>query len=250
MLPLREVNRARTQGVEAGRQPVEECRRIEQPGAGGGELDGEGQPVEPPADRRHRRRVRLGQGEVVADGPSSIDEQPHRGQRGQLLQRREFGERRHRQRPDLVLALGPQAEHRAAGGQHLELGAAGQQLVEARRQSGDLLEVVQHQQCRGPLEVLDQDVERWAGPLHRGANLGDDAQERRVGLIDRRQRHEHGARPVVGAEGLAGGDGQPGLADAAGAGEGDQADGGIPEQRGDRGDVVLPPDQRGRRGGE
>ena len=44
------------------------------------------QPVEAPADLGHGERVVLGQGEVVAHGTGSIDEQLHGGQRHQLLE--------------------------------------------------------------------------------------------------------------------------------------------------------------------
>ena len=119
--------------VEAAPEPCEQCIRGQQSDAGGGELDGERQAVEPPADLGHGERVVLGQREVVAHGLGSIDEQLHRGQRGQLLDRRPVRKRRHRQRADRVLALGPQAQHGAARREDLEAGAAGQELVELRR---------------------------------------------------------------------------------------------------------------------
>ena len=99
-----------------------------------------------PSSRRqnlgHGEHVVLGQGEVAADGPGSIDEQLYRGQRGQLLDRRAGRKRGHRQGAHGVLALGAQAKHGAARGEHLELDAAGQELVELRPHTDDLLEVV------------------------------------------------------------------------------------------------------------
>ena len=84
-LTLGKIDRAGTQGVEATSEPSEQRTWLQQSGAGRGELDGERQTIEAPADLHDGQRVVLGQGEVVADGLGSIDEQLHGGQRGQLL---------------------------------------------------------------------------------------------------------------------------------------------------------------------
>ncbi len=76
-LTLGKIDRARTQGVEATSEPSEQCARFQQPCASRGELDGERQTIEAPADLDDGPRVVLGQGEVIADSLGSIDEQPY-----------------------------------------------------------------------------------------------------------------------------------------------------------------------------
>ena len=113
-LALGQVDRARTQRVEAASQPGEQRSWFQQSGAGGGQLDGERQTIEAPADLHDGERVVVGQREAVAHGLGSIDEQLHGRQRAELLDRRAIRERRHRQWADRILALGPQPEHGAA----------------------------------------------------------------------------------------------------------------------------------------
>ena len=197
-LALGKIDRAGAQGVEATSEPGEQRIRFQQSGAGRGELDGERQTVEAPADLHDGQRVVLGQGEVVADGLGPIDEQLHGGQRGQLFDRRPLRERRHRQRADRVLPLGPEPKHGAARREDLEAGAAGEELVELGRDADDLFEVVQHEQGRRLREVLDQDVERRARALDGRAHRGGDARQHQLGLRDRRERHEH--RPAAGSD--------------------------------------------------
>ena len=161
-LALGEIDRPGTQGVETTSEPGEQRSRIQQPAARRRELDGERQTVEAPADLRDGHRVVLGQGEVVADGLGPVDEESHGGQRGQLLHARSIRERRHRERADRVLPLGPQPEGGAARHEDREPGAPREEVVEVGCDADDLLEVVQHEQRRRVREVLDQDV-RGAG---------------------------------------------------------------------------------------
>ena len=70
--------------------------------------------------------------------------------------------------------------------------------------------------------------------------------QHQLGLGDRSQRHEDRALRVAIIQLGPHRDRQPGLADAAGAGEGDQPDSGRLQQLRDIGDVVLAPDQRRR----
>ena len=77
-------------------------------------------------------RVLLGQGEVVADGPGSIDEQLHGGQPSQLLDRRVTENVGTVSGPNRVLALGAEPKHRAARGEDLEPRAARERARRAR----------------------------------------------------------------------------------------------------------------------
>ncbi len=77
-LPLGQVHRARPERVQRRGQPAEQGVRVEQPGAGGRQLDRQRQAVEPPADLRHRRRVALGEGEAGPRRAGPVHEQRHR----------------------------------------------------------------------------------------------------------------------------------------------------------------------------
>ena len=180
--------RSRAQRVEDVFEPGEQRGGCEHPGAGRGELDRQRQPVEAPADLRHRGRVRVVQREVVAHRPGPVDEEPHRGQRRELVERRPLGERRHRQRLDRVLPLSASRSSGAARGEDRDVGARGQELVELGRHAGHLLEVVEHQQRRGRREVLDQRVERRARALDRRTHGRGDARQHQRGIGDRRER--------------------------------------------------------------
>jgi hypothetical protein len=59
-------------------EPLQDLTHGEHPNPGGGELDGERQPVEPRAQIRHRRTVLPRQGETGCDGPGPLDEEPDR----------------------------------------------------------------------------------------------------------------------------------------------------------------------------
>ncbi len=122
-LALGRVARAAGQQVEPAAEALEDRRRGEQPRAGGGELDGERQAVEPPADLGDR-----GIAGVDVAGPA--DEQRGGGLGGERGQR------------DLVLAR--QAKGRLAGDEHRDGGLAREQRGHRRRGVHELLEVVQH----------------------------------------------------------------------------------------------------------
>ena len=246
-LALGQIDRPGTQGVETTSEPGEQCSRIQQPAARRRELDGERQTVEAPADLRDGHRVVLGQGEVVADGLGSIDEEPHGGQCGQLFHAGSMRERRHRERADRVLPLGPEPESGAARHEDREPGATREEPVEVGCDADDLFEVVQHEQRRRVREVLDQDVQGRAGTVDGGADDGCDARQHQRRFDDRRQRDEHRSARVAVLQSFRHGDREPRLADATGAGQGDQPDLGRLQQRRDVDDVLLPPDQRRRR---
>ena len=77
-LPLRQIAAAAGQERQAPVEPRQERCRWQQIRAGGRQLDGQRQPVEPPADLRHDRRIGLRQRERWGDGLGALDKQPHR----------------------------------------------------------------------------------------------------------------------------------------------------------------------------
>ena len=220
-LALGEVDGSRAQRVEDVFESGQQRHRCEHPRAGRGELDRQRQTIEAPADLHDGGGVRVIQGEVVAHGPRPVDEQAHGGERGELLERRPLGERRHHQRLDRVLPLGPQAQHGAARGEDRDVGTRREELIQLGCRSGHLLEVVEDEQRRGLREVLDQGVERRARALDRRADGGGDAWQHQRRIGDRRERHELRTAPGP-VERRADRDRQPGLADATRARQRDQ----------------------------
>ena len=220
-LALGQVARSRAQGVENVFESVEQRGGWKHSGASRGELDREGKPVEAPADLRDRRSVRVVQREVVANRPRPVHEETHRGKRRDLVERRPFGECRHRQRLDRVIPLSAESQQGAARGEDRDVGAHGEELIELGCRAGHLLEVVEHQQRRGRREVLDQGVERRARAFDRRTHRRGNSGQHERGIRDRRERDELRAASGFGERG-ADCDREPGLADASWPGQRDQ----------------------------
>ena len=218
--------RAADQEGEDVVQPLGQLGRGQDPHPRRGQLDGQRQAVEPLADGGHLSGVLVGDLERRPDQLRPLLEQLDRvrggqGRRGQAGARASLGQRERRYLP-VELAL--HAQSLAAGGQHGQRRAGGQQaLGQAGRRSGQVLAVVQHDQHLMVADVLGHRLGRvlpggigHAQPA--GQGLPDDP-----GVLDLGQLYP--AHP--GREGLAGrsrgGQGQPRLARAARAGEGEQA---------------------------
>ena len=107
------------------------------------------------------------------------------------------------QRQHRVLLLGPQAQHRAAGGQDRQAGAAGQQLTQVAGGPDHLLQVVQDQQPGTVADLLGQGLQRRARPRQVGAYRPADAGEHQPGIGDRRQRDERGSHAEAVTQPLA-----------------------------------------------
>ena len=118
LLPGRQVASAADEQREPAVQAVEEGRRREQLDAGSGELEGQGQPVQPAADGRHVGAVGGGEGEAVGHRPGPGDEQVHGRVPVQFLHRR-----RRRRRPVRAEIGGRRWQ---CQGRHVELVLAGQ----------------------------------------------------------------------------------------------------------------------------
>jgi len=98
LLAPREITRAIRKDIERLPGPVpggrrrpaellEDRDRRQQPDARRGQLDRQRQPVQPRADLRNCQSVLVRQGEVRADRPRPLDEQPDGGDAGQRLKR-------------------------------------------------------------------------------------------------------------------------------------------------------------------
>lgn len=223
-------------------EAVRELARGEHPQPGGGEFEGEGQPVEAAADLGGGLRV-LGHAEVRPGRRAALAEQPQGGVQGQGS---------HSAHP-----LPRDAEGFPAGGEDGDAGAAGEQFVcQLGGPGGDLLAVVEDEQHPAVAAVRDEPFQRVAGP-----GLGGGEQH----ALARAERGEQGLRqlrrlpygrefgqpdavgPRVG-DGLRGLQGEPGLARAAGAGEGDEP--GVGQIRAQGEEFRLASDEGGEAGAE
>ncbi|SCE61849.1 hypothetical protein GA0115253_109876, partial [Streptomyces sp. Termitarium-T10T-6] len=226
--------------------------RGEHPQPGGGQFDGERQPVQPTADLGAGgggRLVRVG-AEAGAGGGPAFGEQPQGHRVGQ--------------RVDGADELAGYAEGFAAGGDDGELRAVGQQMVgEGGGRADDVLAVVQQEQHPARGAVLGEPYERVTAGAVGGAQLlgARPAQHGLAGPERAEDRLGHGVRVVDGGQfgepdavgpgfggGLRGLLRQPGLARAAGPEQGDQP--GAAEVLAQGCHVGVAPDEAGEPGAE
>ncbi len=218
-------------------QAGQQRRRWQHPGARRGQLDRQRQAVEPRADLGDDRFGRLVQRKRRIVHPCPLDEEGHRvGSQRQ---------RRHR-----VLPLAGQAQRGAAGDEHRQVVGIPHQRGDQRGRVEDLFEVVEQQQQAPGLEEGAQPlphlrVPSLAQPQGRADRRDDQFGTGDVGESDER----HPIRKSV-ARGRDRFQRQAGLADAAGAGQRQEADSGIAQQRAHGDDVLAPTDEGRERLGE
>ena len=153
---LRLVARAVGQQLEATGETREQGPRGEDRDAGRRQLDGQRQPVQPPADLHHVRRVLAVDDEPRADRLGAVDEQADRAvavERARRRRRPRIGKRQRRDRDD-VLAGDPQ--QRPAGHQHREAGSGAEEIDQVRSGSQQMLEAVEDEQHRPRSKVGSQ----------------------------------------------------------------------------------------------
>ncbi len=148
------------------------------------------------------------------------------------------------ERGDRQIVLAGEAQPARLVDQDRQLGAGGQQLGHQRRGREDLLEVVEEQQRAGRRRnaARPSATDGRANLAHteRLRDGGGDEAGRRPGPAGRTRRPSAKSAASVGRRRQ----GQAGLADAAGAGQGQEADVAAAQQVADRGDLPLPADQR------
>jgi hypothetical protein len=126
LLPSRQVPPAAGQQRQPLLQPGEEGGGRQDLDPGGGELDGQRQPVEPAADVGDGRGVGLREGEVGPDRLRAVDEEADGLDRPQLRQRLVRTGVGDRQRPDLDHPFAGEPQRGTAGGKRRHPGAAGE----------------------------------------------------------------------------------------------------------------------------
>ena len=127
--------------------------------------------------------------------------------------------------------LGADPQGLPARHEHLDPGAPLEQIDEGRAHRRDLFEVVEHEQHLTLGQLLHQALERRAGGGARARHGADDRGQHGIGVPLGRQVDEGHAVPEPLGGGSGGLDGKAGLAGAAGAQQGDEAGGGVVEQR-------------------
>ncbi len=199
----------------------------------GRELDRQRQPVQRGADLGDGGAVGRTDDETGADGGRAVGEQPYR-----RVVRPQWSQRQQR--------LAGQPERLPAGREHRDAGTFGQQGADQRRDGvDDVLAVVQHQQQLA-VERGDQATDRVGGGAERRLPHAERAEDRRRHLVGNGGQVHHAH--LAAAQRSAGGDRlerEAGLADAAGAEDGDQpgvAVGGEPFQ------LPRPADEAGQGG--
>ena len=124
-LALGRVAPAPGQQRQPPRQAGQQGRRREEGAPGGGQLDRQRQPVQPVADGRHRPGVLVREGERGVGRPRPVDEEPDRGDSGQLVRRRQPVRVGHRQGRHGHDVLAGEAQGGPAGGQDRQARAPG-----------------------------------------------------------------------------------------------------------------------------
>lgn len=217
----------RDDGAAGGQQPVavveavQELVDAEDAQADGGQFDGEGQPVQAPAQPGHGRPVGGGQPEAGDDGGRAVGEQGERRVSGGVAEVAVgVG---HGQRPYVHEVFLGQPEPVPAGGEDADAGGAAQQGAgEVGAGGRQVLAVVDDEQQPAVAYALHQGIQGGPfGAVVQTEGVGGGERDE-GGVVQAGEVHE--AHAVGEGAGDAGRDpaGQAGLADAAGPGEGDQ----------------------------
>ena len=194
-LPQRQVAIAGGEEVQGVVEPLEESRGLEDPRAGGGQLEGERQAVEPAADLGDRRGVGLAQREAGLDLRGPLDEERHGRAAPERVERLGAG-RGQLERRQAELGLGADLERRAAGGDDAQPRATRDERGDVLRRVQHLLEVVEHEQHVAASDHRPERVESRAalrlgnreGGRDRGQHVRSPRSPRRARRRPRRPR--------------------------------------------------------------
>ena len=237
---------ARTTGEEpeAVIEAVEDLLRAQHASARGRELDRERDAVEPVADPRDRRGRRVVEVEVRPDLAGALDEELHRLVLLQGVETRfvRAGERQARHPP---CGFAGHAELLSAGREHDDAGTCEQDpFRDLGGRVDEVLAVVEHHERGLRREMIDEHVERRAGPAARGRpTAAATALGTSVGVGDRCELDE--PRPVGEAFERARREleREPRLPAAAGTGEREHA--GLAEELAQHRELGFAPDEAG-----
>ena len=245
---LGEVAQAGGEDVEAQRQVGGDLGTGEGADPGGGQLEGQGQPLGEAADAADRFRFAV-EREIPAHAAGALGEELHGAERlvreGRAVRR--AGQPRHREAPLLL-----QGERLPRRDQQLHAGRGREHGGEHPGALEQVLEVVQDEQGATSGEGVAQPGEGIAGP-RQGQPQG--VRDRRGDQLGRGQRLEgHEVHAVDERAGLRhpgrGAQGEPGLARAARAHQGEQPASRRAQQPGNLDEIVLAAEEGGRERGQ
>ena len=240
--------------VKAVVEPLDDLLEGEDADAGGGELDGERDAVEPPADLRDEVDVVVGERKGGACDGGAFDEEAHGFKLGEALEGVRaggdlapvIGQGERRERP---CGLAGDAERLAAAGEDAQVGRGAEEgLGEAGAGGDDVLAVVEDEQEMAAAEEGGEGGDERAIGLLAEIERGGDGLHDERGIVDGGEFHKPNA---VGksVENIGGNlQGEAGFAGAAGAAEGEQA--GAREQALYFRHLALPADKAGELDGE
>ena len=182
-----------------------------------------GKPSSLPANLDDRRGVRIGQREVFDDRGYALDEQLHGGESRRLRGRQSGRRLRAAERSEAVLAFARYPERLPAGRQDVD---ARRSAEKRRRQAGrrvnDVLAIVEQQQHPIVPEGGDQAGKRIFGADFQ-AEHGRNRARHQARVAERRQIDQPDAVLISADHALGDGEGDRGLADAAGPDDRHQA---------------------------
>jgi hypothetical protein len=228
---------------------VADLVRGQEPAPGRGQLDRQRQPLQAVADLGDHLGVAGGQLERRVHRLGAVDEKGHGRDLRQFDHVRDEQPPvgppfRHGQRRRGELPLAADVEGDPTRRQHLEVGAAGQQLRDLRRRRDEPLHVVQNQQPALVRQRQDQAVERRTVGGLRQLEPAGDRQRHEVGIDERREVDEVDAGGEVAAQIFGDGERQAGLADPARTDQGHEAERRLPQQIADGRDLPIASQQR------
>jgi len=228
-------------------QPGQDDRRSEQVAAGGGQLDGQGQPVQAGANLGNGWRGRLGQRDARVHRFRPGDKQAN-GLRVDHLSAGPWRRQRHRR--DRIHPLTAHPQRRATGDEQRHVRTGAEQLDQHRRGVGNLLKVVEHQQAPASRQVRAQPLDQGTTVAFPETQAVSDGGEHQRWIRHRGQGdkpHPIGERwPRRFSDRQR----QPGLADPTRSGERQQPGLPLAKKIADRRDDILAPDEGGERDGQ
>ena len=236
-------------GVQDGEpvvQPAQDLFEGERPQPDRGQLDGQRQPVQPPADRRHRVLVLAGEGEGRHGRSRAFGEEGHRRERCPATRHPRIRHRQRRYRENVF--AGRREDFPAGDKDPCRVDLAQQDVRQLRAGVHQVLAVVQHEQRLPGAEELDQQVQRRSTERVVNAQRLHDREGHQRGVADLSQFDQPGAVAEVAPDAGRGTQREPGLADARRAGQGHQP--GVDEQAPDLDHFGAAVDEAGDLGGQ
>jgi hypothetical protein len=235
---------AAAEQVEAAIEPRKQGPGREQLDAGGGELDGERQTVEPPADLRYGMRTVI----IIEAYPGlergrPLSEELDRrigAHRGSRLTRGRIGRA---QRRNGELTLHGESQREPTRHENLRVGARGGQHRDALRSAHEVLEIIQHEQDSPLAQMLDHGIEDRLLRVCRDGECLRDRRDDECGIDDGRERDVYHTIAELRAAARRRLDRERGLARSARTGQRQQTHIIVPQQRLELRQIVVAADQ-------